>query len=116
MLLLLLRPLLILLLWSSLILLQLVWLLLMSTVQALNCPVAQLATRKACASTPHAVARVPPLTDGAHWMVLTTLLLTPLILMGLLLSGRLLHQLRHHQSDTSARLPADFGLYPCASA
>lgn len=93
MLLLLLRPLLILLLGSSLILLQLVWLLLMSTVQALNCLVMQLTTRKACASTPHEMAYVPPLTDGAHSMVRTTLLLTPLILLGLLLSGRLLHQL-----------------------
>lgn len=110
MLLLLLRPLLILLLGSSLILLQLVWLLLMSTVQALDCPVAQLTTCKACAwgtlDGPDHPATYPSDTTGP---AVVWALAAPV-------EFKLHEQLQHHQSATSAKLPADFGLYPCASA
>lgn len=46
----------------------------------LNCSVAQL-SRKACAGTALALPWVPPVIDGAHWVILNTLLLTPLILL-----------------------------------
>lgn len=94
-LLLMLWPLLILLMGSRQILVLLVWLQL-GLALTFNCLVTQLATSKACASTPHTLAWVPPFASGAHWLVLKNLLLTCPILLCLLMSRCLLHRLSLH--------------------